>query len=124
LAENAAAYPLKIVGAANTALSRLEQHIQRATALGKSPSKNDAQLLKSIYRALDLLKNNPFAGQNVQREKIPRTLAHLPNLFRMELSQFWRLPYYVVGDEVRIISVVFEISDHPTYDKIFHYKKR
>lgn len=42
----------------------------------------------------------------------------------MELSQFWRLLYYVTGDEVRVISVVFEIIDHNKYDKLFGYRKK
>ncbi len=42
----------------------------------------------------------------------------------MELSQFWRLLYYIAGDEVKVVSVVFEICDHEHYDKIFGYRKK
>ena len=42
----------------------------------------------------------------------------------MELSQFWRLLYYVVGNEVKVVSVVFEITDHEHYDRIFGYRKK
>lgn len=115
---------VKVVGDAETALTKLEESVRAVEALGKTPPKADKQLLNSIERALNLLKNNPFAGESVQYRLWPKEFSGLPNLFRMELSQFWRLLYYVTGDEVRIISVVFEIVDHDKYDKIFGYRKK
>lgn len=115
---------VQVVGTAETALAKLEESVHALEAQGKTPSKADVQLLKSIHRALDLLKQNPFVGDNVPHKLWPKEFSHLPNLFRMELSQFWRLLYYVIGDEVRVISVVFEIIDHEHYDKIFGYKKK
>ena len=115
---------VRIIGSADESLSRLEESINVLKAQGKTPAKSDVQLLKSIHRALDLLKSNPFAGEPVPQNLWPKAFENLPNLFRMELSQFWRLLYYVAGDEVKIISVVFEICNHPHYDKIFGYKKK
>ena len=115
---------VKVVGAAETALVKLEESVNAFEAQGKTPPKADKQLLNSIQRALDLLKANPFAGNSVPHNLWPKEFSELPNLFRMELSRFWRLLYYVTGDEVKIISVVFEISDHKHYDKIFSYKKK
>lgn len=115
---------VKIMGAADEAFSRLEEGIHALEAQGKTPPKADTQLLKSIRHALDVLKINPFAGQGISERLWPKEFSHLPNLFRMELSQFWRLLYYVAGDEVRIVSVVFEICDHGHYDKLFGYKKK
>ena len=97
--------------------------IHAIEAQGKTPAKADAQLLRSVARALDSLKLNPFAGDAVAQKLWPSEFGNLPNLFRMELSQFWRLLYYVTGDEVRVISVVFEICEHEHYDKIFAYRK-
>ncbi len=115
---------VKIVGAAESALLRLEESVHAFEAKGKTPPKSDKQLLTSIQRALDALKANPFAGASIAHHLWPREFSELPNLFRMELSQFWRLLYYVTGDEVKIISVIFEISDHDIYDKIFGYRKK
>lgn len=115
---------VKLVGAAEDALAALEESIHALEAQGKTPSKNDKQLLKSITRTLDLLKMNPFLGEPVPTALWPKGYATLPNLFRAELSQFWRLLYYITGDEVRIISVVFDICDHEHYDKIFGYRKK
>ncbi len=115
---------VKIVGAAEEALDKLEKNVHSIQAKGKSPAKSDTQLLKSIYHALDTLQKNPFAGDPIQKQNIPKDLQELPNLFRIEISQFWRMIYYVSGDEVRIITVVFEICDHKQYDKIFGYKRK
>ena len=115
---------VKLIGAADVALAQLEETIRALEALGKTPAKADKQLLKSIQHALDLLKQNPFAGNPVQHHLWPKELKSLPNLFRMELSRFWRLLYYVTGDESRVISVVFEICDHAQYDALFGYKKK
>ena len=115
---------VKVIGAAETALTKLEESIHAIEAQGKTPSKADAQLLKSIQRALNLLKTKPFTGDNVPKDLWPKEFSNLPNLLRMELSQFWRLLYYVAGDEVKVISVVFEICDHKHYNKIFGYKKK
>jgi len=115
---------VQVIGAAETALAKLEESIHSLQAQGKTPPKADAQLLKSIERALTILKSSPFAGDSVKQDLWPKELRNLPNLFRMELSQFWRRLYYVVGDEVKVVSVVFEICEHQHYDKIFGYKKK
>jgi Txe/YoeB family toxin of Txe-Axe toxin-antitoxin module len=115
---------VKIVGAAEAALEKLEEEVHAAEATGKTPPKSDKQLLKSIERALNCLKSNPFAGAPVPHNLWPEDFSRLPNLFRMELSQFWRLLYYVAGGEVRIISIVFEICNHNHYDKLFGYRKK
>lgn len=115
---------VKIIGSADIALTKLEENINSYESQGKTPPKEDKQLLNSIHRALDLLKSNPFSGNPIPHDLWPPEFNNLPNLFRLELSQFWRLLYYVAGDEARVISVVFEICDHPNYDKLFGYKKK
>ncbi|MEK6963518.1 MAG: hypothetical protein AABX70_03770 [Nanoarchaeota archaeon] len=115
---------VQVIGIADEALAKLEASINSVEAQGKTPPKLDVQLLKSIHRSLDILKINPFTGDPVPHRLWPKEFENLPNLFRMELSQFWRLLYYVIGDEVRVISVVFEICDHAQYNKILGYRKK
>ncbi len=112
---------VKVIGAADAALIKLEESVHALEVQGKTPPKADKQLLESIKRSLDLLKTNPFAGNSVPHKLWPKEFSELPNLFRMELAQFWRLLYYITGDEIKVISVVFEISNHKHYDKIFGY---
>ncbi|MDP4012586.1 MAG: hypothetical protein Q8R00_03195 [Candidatus Nanoarchaeia archaeon] len=115
---------VQVIGTAETALTKLEENIHALEAQGKTPPKSDAQLLRSIERALKTLEVNPFVGDNVAGRLWPKEFQNLPNLFRLELSQFWRLLYYVIGDEVKVISVVFEICDHDYYNKLFGYKNK
>ena len=115
---------VKTIGEADEAILKLESTIKSFESEGKSPPKSDLQLLKSIYRSIELLKIKPFAGDNVSSALWPKEFENLPNLFRMELSQFWRMLYYVIGDETRVISVIFEISNHERYNKIFGYRKK
>lgn len=115
---------VKLVGAAEIAVAKLEESVNALEAQGKTPAKADKQLLKSIQRTLDLLKMNPFAGEPVSPKLWPKGYENFPNLFCIDLTRFWRLLYYVAGTEVMIVSVVFEICDHKHYDKIFGYKKK
>jgi len=114
----------KIIGNAEEVLEKLGKIIISFEESKKTPPKQDVQLLKSINRVLGLLEENPFIGNHVPRNLWPKEYETLPNLFRMELSQFWRLLYYVQGNDVIIVSVVFEICDHDKYNDIFGYKKK
>lgn len=61
---------VKVIGAAEAALEKLEEGIHAVEAQGKTPAKVDRQLLKSVHHALDLLKANPFAGESVPRPEV------------------------------------------------------
>lgn len=83
-------------------------------------------LLRSINRIKDLLKENPFAGDQVKKKQIPSKYIveyNIDNLWRIELANFWRLIYAVTGDKIEIINFVLDVMDHKDYDKIFGYKK-
>ena len=79
------------------------------------------QLLKSIVKKVAMLKYNPAYGQGIAKELIPKTLD-VDNLFRVELTHYWRMLYTIRTNEVEIVSFVLYIVDHPTYDKILGYK--
>ena len=46
------------------------------------------------------------------------------NLFRIELSGFWRMLYTLTNDETEVVIVAFvlDIINHKEYDKKFGYK--
>tara|TARA_Y100000034_G_C6829969_1_gene374553 strand:- start:740 stop:1111 length:372 start_codon:yes stop_codon:yes gene_type:complete len=82
-------------------------------------------LLRSINRAKDLLRQNPFTGNQVRKSKIPRKYIinyDVSNLWRMELANRWRLVYTITGNKLEIINFVLDIFDHRDYDKVFGYK--
>jgi hypothetical protein len=83
----------------------------------------EMQLLRSIKQKRDLIKANPFYGDNIKKRQIPNDYA-VQNLWRVELTGYWRMLYTIKGDEVQIICFVLDILDHKRYDKVFGYRKR
>lgn len=84
---------------------------------------DEIQLLKSIRQKADILKLNPTYGDKVPHNLIPPDLD-VSNLFRVGLTNHWRMLYTLDGDQVEIVAFILYIVDHPTYDKMFGYKKR
>ncbi len=82
-------------------------------------------LLKSINRIIDLLKKNPFAGNQIPKRQIPEKYINkydVDNVWRIELANRWRLIYTITGDQIEIINFIISIFDHKKYDKVFGYK--
>ena len=82
-------------------------------------------LLRSIIRVRDLLKQNPFAGDQVPKRQMPQKYIHkfdVDNVWRIELADRWRLVYTITGNQIEIITFVMDIFDHKDYDKVFWYK--
>jgi len=71
------------------------------------------------------LKANPQYGEPISKELIPEQFKKqgIYNLYRIELSNFWRMLYSLEGVEVERFLFVLTISDHPRYNKLFGYKK-
>ncbi len=85
-----------------------------------STNSEEIQLLKSINNKIAILKYNPVYGQSVPKRQIPKTLD-VDNLFRLELTHYWRMLYTLRTNEIEIVNFVLYIIDHPTYDKLFGY---
>ncbi len=84
---------------------------------------SEMQLLRSIRQKTELLKANPFYGDNIKKDLIPRSYQ-AQNLWRVELIGYWRMIYTIKGDNVEIVCFVLDILDHGAYDKKFGYRKR
>src|SRR3990167_7272953 len=72
-------------------------------------------LLRSIIRVRDLLKENPFAGDQVPKRQIPPKYIKefdADNVWRIELADRWRLVYTVTGNQIEIIAFVMDIFNH------------
>ena len=72
-------------------------------------------IFRSIERVKGWLKDNPFAGEQVQKNKIPQQYVNkygLTNLWRIDLADHWRLIYTIQSSEVEIIDFVLNIVDH------------
>ncbi len=81
------------------------------------------QLLKSIKQKKDFIKANPFYGDNIKKTLIPKKY-NVSNLWRVELTNFWRMLYTIRGDQIEIVCFMLDIMDHNKYNEIFGYKKR
>ena len=83
----------------------------------------EMQLLKSIKQKSEILKINPTYGDNIPHRLIPKNLG-VSNLFRVELTGYWRMLYTLTGNQIEVVAFILYIIDHPTYNKLFGYRKR
>jgi len=92
--------------------------------LKKRTDKEAQSILNSIERIKVILKDNPQYGDAIKKELIPEKLKRegIENLYRVELSNFWRMLYTIEGDTVEIFLFVLNIMDHKEYNKLFGYK--
>jgi len=57
---------------------------------------------------------------------IPKKFVNMgvQNLYRIELSNYWRALYTIEGDVIQIFLFVLSIVDHKEYNKLFGYKNK
>lgn len=111
-----------LIDDAKASFELLNKIVGEQTSKGIKNS-DEIKLMNSINQKVALIKQNPFYGDNIKKEQIPKKL-NVQNLWRVELSQFWRMLYTIKGDQVEIVCFILHILDHPTYDKLFGYKKK
>src|SRR3989344_3233307 len=93
--------------------------------LKKRDDKEAQTLLNSINRIIEILKDNPQYGDPIAKVLIPLKFKqqNILNLYRAELSNYWRLLYTLEGTNVEIFVFVLSIADHKEYNKLFGYHK-
>ena len=101
---------------------RLNKLVGQQLKEGKENTE-EMQLLRSIKQKRDLIKANPFYGDNIKKRQIPKEY-NVQNLWRVELTGYWRMLYTIRGDEIQIICFILDILDHDSYDKKFGYRKK
>ena len=100
--------------------NRLNEIVGQQLQTGKENSE-EMQLLKSIKQKIELIKANPFYGDSSKKTLIPQEY-NAKNLWRVELTHFWRMLYTIKGDQIEVICFVLDILSHKDYDKKFGYK--
>jgi len=92
--------------------------------LKKRTDKESKSILKSIGRIKEILKDNPQYGDPLAKRLIPKEHRDqgIKNLYRVELSNYWRMIYTIEGNEVEIFLFILNIQNHKEYDKLFGYK--
>ena len=101
---------------------RLNEIVGKQIKQGKQNTQ-EIQLLRSIKQKKDFIKANPFYGDNILKKLIPKEYK-VQNLWRVELTNFWRMLYTIRGDQIEIVCFVLDIMDHNTYNKKFGYRKK
>ena len=89
-----------------------------------SSLESDSHLRQIVDKALDVLKENMFAGQLIEKKKFPKIYIQkygIANLYKYNLDRSNRLTYTLVADASGIAVVVLEILNHKEYEKRFGY---
>ena len=84
----------------------------------------EKELFEFISRAIIDLKENPFCGIKIPNKLIPRIYIErfgINNLWKYNLPNSWRLVYSIVGNQVKIVSLVLEWFNHKEYERRFNY---
>ena len=96
--------------------------------LSNKVKKSDYQiLLKSIKSKIELLKDNPQYGIQIPKSRIPKEYVNnydAENLWKVNLSNAWRMLYTIRGSNVDIVALILDVINHKDYNKKFNYKKR
>ena len=85
--------------------------------------KDDKTILNSIDRIKDILRENPQYGDPISKRLIPKSLSKIgiQNLYRVELSKYWRMLYTIKGDRIVIYLFILNILNHKDYNKLLGY---
>lgn len=92
----------------------------------ESKDKESKSVFNSVERVKEVLKENPQYGDPIKKELIPKEFYEfgIRNLYRVELSNYWRMLYTLEGNEDVIFVFILKIINHDEYNKLFGYKKR
>lgn len=90
-------------------------------------SKIERSILNAFHQKKEFVKNDIHYGDPVAKHLIPGEYIQkygVVNLFRVELSNYWRMTYTLIEGEteMEIIAFVLDIMDHKVYDKKFGYR--
>jgi mRNA-degrading endonuclease RelE of RelBE toxin-antitoxin system len=89
-----------------------------------SSLRRDEYLRRIVDKALDVLKENMFAGERIEKKKFPKYYVlkyGINNLYKYNLDGGNRLIYTLVADESGVAIVVLEVLSHKEYERRFGY---
>lgn len=93
-----------------------------------SEGKNEEkQLLKHITSAFEKLEKNYEKGSKIPRKIWPKEYVekyNIDNLWKINLSNAWRLIYTIKADNITILAIILEWLKHKEYEKKFNYTKK
>ena len=111
---------------ADAEYKRLNKIVGQQLEEGKENTE-EMQLLRSIKQKTEFVKANPFYGNNLPKILIPQEYVEkykANNLWRVELTNYWRMLYTIKGDQIEVICFILNIMNHKDYDQKFGYRKK
>jgi len=97
------------------------------STIKEKDNKFHKQLLKAIEREKDNLFIDMHRGIQIPKDRIPNEYINnygVTNLWKINLPDYWRMIYTIVGNELEIISILLEFMDHKEYNKVFGYRNK
>ncbi len=87
---------------------------ERFLELESKSDKESKSIFNSIKIVKELLLQNPQHGDPIRKELIPNELRqiNIQNLYRIELSNFWRLLYTLEENETALVVFILKILNH------------
>jgi len=91
-------------------------------------NKSDSEakyLLQLVNKGIAKLVLDCGAGIKIPKKYWPKEYVkryNINNLWKLNLDNYWRMIYTIVGDEIKLVSIVLEVLDHKKYDRKFGYK--
>ena len=77
-----------------------------------------------INSAIDQLQHNVRSGIPIPKQLIPRLYVkryQIDNLWKYDLSNGWRLLYFVITEQDTTIAVIMDWMSHKEYERLFGY---
>jgi len=82
-------------------------------------------ILKLIEKGISTLVNDRESGNKIQKNIWPNYYSkkfEISNLWRLRLDKSWKMIYTIIGDDVRIVTIVLDVLNHKKHNKMFGYK--
>jgi len=108
-----------LIDDADSVYEKLGKEVER------TKDKRKLVLFNTINKTLELLEIDPEVGIPIRKNRIPYKYIEkykVTNLWKINLSGYWRLIYTINTTQVKIINLVLDIFDHKKYNKLFKYK--
>lgn len=99
--------------------------IQLHKRVDKKIWKTNQTILKSFEKTLFALEEDPFKGDLIPRKNFSEKVNYFygtDKLFRIPLTNHWRLIYTVIGNKKGVIVLILELFNHKSYNRRFGYK--
>lgn len=101
-----------------------EKEFQKIKEKAKKGESDKIKLQKQIEEGIEKLKYSYKYGKHIPKKQIPKNYKQkygVENLWKLNISSFFRMIYTVRGSDIEVISIILEVIDHKEYDKKFGY---